>query len=71
MQTTQPLNVLNGDVLHTTSEAADILRCSISTLWRLRRDGKLKYSTVGGRVLIKKSSLEELLEKNMEVVHHG
>lgn len=51
------------DELLTPKEATDVLKCSITTLWRYENSGKVKSYTIGGKRLYKRSDLLESLNK--------
>lgn len=51
------------DKLQTPQEAADLLRCSIVTLWRWEKSGKVKSVTIGGKRLYRRGDLLEALKK--------
>lgn len=57
----QDLPKNNAEELLTPKEASDVLRCSITTLWRHEKTGKVKSSTIGGKRLYKRSDLLESL----------
>jgi excisionase family DNA binding protein len=44
---------------YTTQEICRILRCSTSTLWRLRRDGLIGFRRVGNRPMFLESHIED------------
>lgn len=48
----------------TIEEACKFLKCSDTKLWRLRKDKTLKGYENGRSVLLKKSELEEYLNKS-------
>jgi len=52
----------NHDELLTSKEASDVLRCSITTLWRYEKKGKIKGHTIGGKRLYKRSELLKSLK---------
>jgi len=47
----------NPDELLLPKEACNVLRCSIPTLWRWEKSGKVKSHTIGGKRLYKRSDL--------------
>lgn len=49
------------DIHLTQKEASEFLKCSIITLWRLRKSGKLKWYRNGRNILYKKSELEDFI----------
>lgn len=49
----------------TNDEVIQYLGLSVPTLARYRRDGKLPYSRVGGRVYYKRVDVDALLSRNM------
>lgn len=51
---------------YTEKEAADFLRCSSTTLWRLRRSGVIKYRRVGNRIIYTSRDLQSFLERNAQ-----
>ena len=53
------INYLNEHL--TQKEASEFLKCSITKLWRLRKNGKLKGYEIGRSILYKKSELEDLI----------
>jgi excisionase family DNA binding protein len=50
--------------LLTQQEAANILRISKTSLWRLRTQKKIKTVLVGGRVLFQKEEIEKFIADN-------
>ena len=54
-----PNNYLNEHL--TQKEASEFLKCSITKLWRLRKNGKLKGYENGRNILYKKSELEDFI----------
>lgn len=54
----------NPDDLLTPKEASDLLRCSITTLWRYEKAGKVKSLSMGGKRYYKRSELMESLSGN-------
>ncbi|ALJ04371.1 hypothetical protein APS56_04110 [Pseudalgibacter alginicilyticus] len=59
----QDLPKNNPDDLLTPKEASDILKCSITTLWRYEQSGKVNSLTIGGKRLYKRSDLFNALNK--------
>lgn len=53
-----------SDCLLDETEAGRYLKRSRISLWRMRRDGVLPYSKYGGRVLYKKSDLDDFIDRN-------
>ncbi len=53
----------NLDKLLTPKEASEELRCSITSLWRYEKAGKVKSSTIGGKRLYQRADLLEALKK--------
>lgn len=51
----------NPDDLLTPKEASDLLRCSITTLWRYEKAGKVKSLSMGGKRYYKRSELMKSL----------
>lgn len=51
----------NPEDLLTPKEASDLLRCSITTLWRYEKSGKVKSSTIGGKRLYRRGDLMDVL----------
>ncbi|WP_194767854.1 helix-turn-helix domain-containing protein [Tamlana sp. I1] len=51
------------DELLTPNEAVKLLRCSITSLWRYEKSGKVKSVTIGGKRLYRRSDLLEALSK--------
>lgn len=47
----------------TPKEASDLLRCSITTLWRYDKSGKVKSETIGGKRLYRRGDLMAALKK--------
>jgi len=56
--------MLRNDRLLTLNEAARLLNCSRTLIWKLRRSGALPYVQLGKSVRIRESDLEELLARN-------
>jgi hypothetical protein len=56
-----PKKNTSNDLL-TPKEASDLLRCSITTLWRHEKAGKVKSSTIGGKRLYRRADLLEALK---------
>jgi excisionase family DNA binding protein len=50
-------------MLMTAKEASDFLRISRTTLSRLVRDGRIPAVRIGGRVLFRQESLDELVAR--------
>jgi excisionase family DNA binding protein len=48
--------------LYTDKEAAEYLRISQVTLWKYRRDRKISFIRLSGKVLYKQEQLDALLE---------
>lgn len=51
----------NPNDLLTPKEASNLLRCSITTLWRYDNSGKVKSSTIGGKRLYRRGDLMDVL----------
>lgn len=51
----------NPNDLLTPKEASDLLRCSIVTLWRWEKGGKVESVTIGGKRLYRRVNLLEAL----------
>jgi excisionase family DNA binding protein len=49
----------------TRQEAANTLRISLVSLWRLVRSGKLACARVGHRVLLRAQDLDQLVTRSM------
>lgn len=47
----------------TNKEAADYLRTSTLTLWRLRRGGAIPFYRIAGKVLYRRSDLDTFSEQ--------
>lgn len=58
---TAPLSLDDCGDLLTEEEAARVLRISRMTLYRMRRDGRIKSVRIGRRVLYRKADLLRLL----------
>ena len=52
--------------LLTDKEAAQFLRLSTLTLWRLRKRGELPFVRIATKLLYKKSDLIALIERNQQ-----
>lgn len=50
----------------TQKEAAQLLRSSEVTLWRLRRDGEIPFNRIASKILFRRSDLEAFIEKNRQ-----
>ncbi|HUO50177.1 MAG TPA: helix-turn-helix domain-containing protein [Candidatus Paceibacterota bacterium] len=53
---------INSGPLLTVAEAADILRVSSSTIWRLKQSRKIRFYKIGGCIRFLKSDLLSYLE---------
>lgn len=53
----------NSTELLTRSEAADILKIDLSTLWRWVKDGKLQSYGLAGRVYFKLEDIQNAIVK--------
>lgn len=51
----------NHPILHTRTEAAKILRCSLRHIDHLRQRGELRATVVGARVLFLDSELQRFI----------
>lgn len=54
----------NNSELLTDKEAAEFLRVSHQTMWRLRKSGKLPHVRLATKLLYRKSDLEAFIEQN-------
>lgn len=61
----------NSADLLTVKEVASILRCSEVSIWRRRKEGKIRGSKIGGKILINRKDLQDLVESSMEETSHG
>ncbi len=52
----------------TVEEAADYLRLSRATIYRLIREKKLRPVRAGGRTLFRRLELDDFLERHLEKV---
>jgi excisionase family DNA binding protein len=50
----------------TNKEAADFLRTSEVTLWRLRRRGSLPFNRIATKILFRRSDLERFIANNKQ-----
>jgi len=50
--------------LLTDKEAANYLRSSQITLWRLRKKGELPFNRIASKILYRRSDLENFLARN-------
>ncbi len=50
----------------TNAEAARYLRCSPITLWRLRKNGKISFHRIAGKLVYTREDLENFLERNKQ-----
>lgn len=50
----------------TIVEAADYLRISRATIYRLFRSGELKPARLGGRTLVRRVDADALLERSLQ-----
>jgi len=50
----------------TRKATADYLNISLSTLWRLTKDGKLKSYAIGKKVMYKTSELQNFIISNQK-----
>ncbi|MDB5616229.1 helix-turn-helix domain-containing protein [Tardiphaga sp.] len=50
----------------TVPEAADYLRISVATVWRLLRNKMLARARIGGRVVIRRVDLDAFLARAVE-----
>lgn len=51
---------------YTDKEAAEFLRISPVSLWRLRKAGAIKYRRVGNRIIYTSRDLQNFLERNAQ-----
>lgn len=51
-----------NDELITTNEVVNYLHCDHTTLWRWRKEGRLKGVRVGREILYKRSEILDLLK---------
>jgi predicted DNA-binding protein (UPF0251 family) len=49
---------IDTDEMVSMDDAAEQLNISIATAWRLKRNGRLKTTTLFGRTLVSKADLE-------------
>ena len=47
-----------------TQEARDLLGCSVTKLWYLRKSGQLEYSLCGRNIFYRIESIYSMLERN-------
>ena len=52
--------------LLTARETASLLRISLSGLWRLQRDRKIRVVKIGRRVLFDEADLERFINENKQ-----
>ena len=57
-----PVGALN------VKQAAQYIGVSERTLWRLKANGDIPHSQIGGRIVFRKKTLDEFLEEK-EVIH--
>jgi excisionase family DNA binding protein len=50
----------------TVDEAADYIRVSRATIWRLLKNKSLPRARIGGRTVVRRIDLDELLTKSVE-----
>ena len=55
-------------ILLNTAELAQMLRVSRQTIWRLRRDGRLRATHIGGRTLYHPEDVQQMIDaaRNVE-----
>lgn len=58
----KPLNPSHAPAAFSVPEAADYLRISTASLWRLLEHGKLRRTKIGHRTVIRKADLDSFLE---------
>lgn len=46
----------------TSKELSDLLRCSLRTVYRMRKRGDITAYKMGGKIVFKKEEIEEYLE---------
>jgi len=46
----------------TVKEAAEFLKCSTATIQRIKNSGLLQFTSISGKLLVKKSSIIKALE---------
>ena len=54
------------DTLLTREEAADVLKVSRNTMFRLLREGQIRASKVGATWRVRKSDLDRYLARNAQ-----
>lgn len=60
----KPLIILGSDKLFfSIAECSQLLKISRTTLWRLIKDGRLKVTRLGSRVIISKEQIYELFKQ--------
>ena len=50
----------------TNKEAADFLRLSTVTLWRLRQRGEIPFNRIATKVIFRRTDLEKFLRINLK-----
>ena len=65
VQNKQPIHPVAEKWL-TELQTQNILGKKTTSLWALRRKGKLKFSKIGGKIFYCAKSIERLLERNAE-----
>lgn len=58
----------NTKIYLTIKETANLLNVSVGTVHNLKKQGKLKYSTLNRRVAIKRTDVEEFINKNRSII---
>jgi len=48
----------------TTKEACQVLKCSPRFLQYLRKEGKLNFSKINGKILISMEDIEQMIDEN-------
>lgn len=54
----------NKNQLYTDKEVSELLRVSQVTLWRERRDGKITFRRIAGKIIYLQQDIDNYLEKN-------
>ena len=50
--------------LHTIAEVCEVLRCSRTTFYHLRKNGKIKVTQYGDKVLVTQDDLTEFIKES-------
>ena len=54
----------------TSDEAIERLGCSRTQLWRLRKDGRIRSTTIGTRRYYSQASIDRYLDSERERIAH-